>query len=233
MELKLTKKPKNPIIIQGFPGFGFVGSIATQFLIEHLNAEKIGSIESTEMVPIVAIHKGKVLDPLSVYYDKKHNIVILQALTNIGGFEWKVSEIVSQMYKTLNAKELICIEGVSADEDPKIDTYYQASNIKIKNKFDKLGLKPLNEGIVLGVTGALLLKNIPCSCIFVEANMNLPDSGAAAKIIEILDSYLGLKVDYKPLVKKAEAFEAKLKDLMVKTKQATSLKQNKDLDYLG
>ena len=41
MELKLDKKPKNPIIIEGFPGFGFVGTIATEFLIDHLNAKPI------------------------------------------------------------------------------------------------------------------------------------------------------------------------------------------------
>jgi len=29
MELRLNKRPKNPIIIEGFPGFGFVGTIAT------------------------------------------------------------------------------------------------------------------------------------------------------------------------------------------------------------
>ena len=42
MEIKLNRKPKNPIIIEGFPGIGFIGSITTEFLVEHLKAEKIG-----------------------------------------------------------------------------------------------------------------------------------------------------------------------------------------------
>ena len=42
MEIKLTKKPQNPTLIEGFPGFGLIGTITTEFLIEHLKAEKIG-----------------------------------------------------------------------------------------------------------------------------------------------------------------------------------------------
>ncbi|MBW2989975.1 PAC2 family protein, partial [Candidatus Woesearchaeota archaeon] len=42
MQIKLWKKPKNPIIIEGFPGFGLVGTIASEFLIDHLKTELIG-----------------------------------------------------------------------------------------------------------------------------------------------------------------------------------------------
>jgi len=41
MNFELSKKPKNPIILEGFPGFGLVGTISTEYLIEHLNAERL------------------------------------------------------------------------------------------------------------------------------------------------------------------------------------------------
>ena len=44
MEIKLYKKPKSPLIIEGFPGFGLVGTIATEFLLEHLQTEQIVKI---------------------------------------------------------------------------------------------------------------------------------------------------------------------------------------------
>jgi len=43
IKLNLTKNPKGVTIIEGFPGFGLVGTIATGFLIEHLKCEKIGT----------------------------------------------------------------------------------------------------------------------------------------------------------------------------------------------
>ena len=34
----------NPILIEGFPGLGMVGSIATQYLVKQLKAEKVGTL---------------------------------------------------------------------------------------------------------------------------------------------------------------------------------------------
>ena len=36
MKIELSTKPKSPTIIGGFPGFGLVGMIATEYLINHL-----------------------------------------------------------------------------------------------------------------------------------------------------------------------------------------------------
>ena len=75
MVVELTETPKNPIIIEGFPGFGFVSTIATEFLIKHLGAKKIGRINIPKTTPLAAIKNSEVLDPLEVYYDKKTNIL--------------------------------------------------------------------------------------------------------------------------------------------------------------
>jgi len=234
MELVLYKKPKNPIIIEGFPGFGFVGAISSQFLVEHLNAKPIGFIYSNEISPLVAIHKNELVRPLTIYYSEKHNIVILNALTPVNGFEWKIAKIIEDLYKTLKAKEVICLEGVNAlVPNNQSQAYYQTTNTKSQKKLDKLGLKQLGEGVILGVTGAVVLKNMPVSCIFAEAQMGLPDSRAAAKVIEVLDGYLGLKVDYKPLLKKAQEMEGKIKDIIGKTREAQDMKDKKELDYFG
>ena len=56
--------------------------------------------------------------------------------------------------------------------------------------FEKIGIPKLNEGIIMGVTGAVLLRveKTPISCLFAETHSNLPDSKAAAKIVEALVS---------------------------------------------
>jgi len=67
----------------------------------------------------------------------------------------------------------------------------------------------------------------------VETHSQLPDSRAAAKVIETLDRYLKLDVDYKPLLQKAQEFEGKLKDIMQQSKMASTEKEKKELNYLG
>ena len=62
MKLILKKKPKNVTIIEAFPGFGLIGTIATEFLIEHLKTEKIGIVEMEEVPAMIAIHQNKVIE---------------------------------------------------------------------------------------------------------------------------------------------------------------------------
>ncbi|MDP1729458.1 MAG: PAC2 family protein [archaeon] len=233
MEYEISTKPKSPVILEGFPGYGLVGTIVTEFLIKHLKAKQIGRINVEEVAPVVAVHDSKVVDPIGIYYDGKYNIIIVHALSAITGLEWKLANIIETLAKDLKAKEIISIEGVGnpmAGKDSK--AFYLSKN----PKFKKIKVEELKEGIILGVTGALLLKkNLTQSCIFAETHSQLPDSRAAAKVVEVLDEYLGLKVDFKPLLKEATLFEGKLKSLMEKAQTAGPRKEaapNKQI-YFG
>jgi len=235
MKLILNKKPKKVRILEGFPGFGLVGSITTEFLIDHLKCEKIGKISAEDSPPIVAIHE-EVIEPYGIFYNKKYNLVILHAINSPNGLEWKFAEIVKEMANKLDAKEIISIEGVGTNKpSDELEAFFYTKNPSFEKKFKKIGLKKLREGIIIGVTGALLLSidNVPLSCIFVEAHSQLPDSKAAAKMIEVLDKYLKLKVDYKPLLKQAEKFEEKLKELLLKSQEANEIQEKKQLSYVG
>lgn len=236
MSIELKEKPKSPTIIEGFPGFGFVSTIVTEFLVKHLNAKKIGRLSSEKLLPVSVIHNSKVIDPLEIYYAKKENIVILRTLTNVSGAEWEVAGLVSELAQRLKAKEVIGIEGIaSAEKDPGESNSYYYTTLDPK-KFEKAGVKDLKDGIVMGVTGVLLMKaekDLPISCIFAEANPGLPDSRAAAEVIKVLDSYLGLKVDYKPLMKTAGEVEDKLRSIISKIRESADKKDRKEISYLG
>lgn len=236
VQITLTKHPKNPIIIESFPGFGLVGTIAAEFLIDHLDTEMIGKIWFDKMPAITAIHEENVVHPMGLFYNKKYNIVILHAITGTQGIEWKLSHAIIDLAKKLNAKEIICLEGVGTPElSTTSEAFFYSSNPTKKSAFQKIGVRPLKEGIIMGVTSALLLNHdeFPFSCIFAEASSNMPDSKAAAKIIEILDKYLSLKVDYKPLLEQAKKFEEKIKGILSKSEEIQQLQEKKKLSYVG
>ncbi len=235
MKLVLTKKPKNVTIIEGFPGFGLIGTIATEYLMEHLDTEKIGIVEMDEVPAMIAIHQNKVIEPVSIHYNKKYNLVLVHAI-NIGKeLGWKVADIIVELAKVLSAKEIISLEGVGSPNPAQSRVFYYATRDGSLSK--KLGsiAQPLNEGIIVGVTGALLAKqlNLPIIALFAEAQNNLPDSRAAAEIIKALDAYAGLEVDPKPLLKQAEMFEKKLKGILQKGKEAEEIREDKKLSYVG
>ena len=79
----------------------------------------------------------------------------------------------------------------------------------------------------------LRVEKTPVSCIFAETHSNLPDSKAAAKVVEALDKYLGMEIDYKPLLEQAQKFEDKLKSILKKSQEAQDISDQKKLSYLG
>ena len=236
MEVKLWKKPKNCKIVEGFPGFGLVGTIASEFLIEHLKTEQIGKILFNDTPAMVAIHENKVVEPLGIFYNQKYNLVMLHAITATTHYEWEMAATIGKLASDLNAKEIISLEGVgSAEESEDTGVFYYANNEKNAKQFEKVGIKVLSEGIIIGVTGAILLRveKIPISCLFAETHTNLPDSKAAAKIVEALDKYIGMELDYKPLLEQAQKFEEKLKTLLQKSQEAQEVSDKKKLSYFG
>lgn len=233
MKIELREKPRNATIIEGFPGLGLIGTISTEYLIKHLNAKSIGYISSQKIAPMVAIHDSKVIQPLEVYYSKSKNIIILHALADVRGMEWDIAEALVELYKTLKAKEVISLEGILG-QGKESKTYYYTNDPKNK-KISKVKADTLKEGIIMGVTAALLLKNtsLTTTGFFVETHSKLPDSRAAAKIIEMLDGYLGLGVDYKPLEQAAAEFEEKLQGYVEKMKVASKKTDEKAENYFG
>jgi predicted ATP-grasp superfamily ATP-dependent carboligase len=185
---------------------------------------------------VVAIHEAKLMYPIGIYYNKKHNLVILHVVTNVQGNEWQLAEATIEVAKSLNAKEFLSIEGVGST-NPADDTriFFYTNKPSNAKHFEDIKIPVLKEGIVMGVTAALLVEadDFPLSCIFAEAHSQLPDSKAAAKVMEVLDKYLNLKIDYKPLLKQAEKFEEKLKRIMQQSKVSEDEHDKKMMSYVG
>jgi predicted ATP-grasp superfamily ATP-dependent carboligase len=240
IELKLKVKPKKAsVIIEGFPGFGFVATIAVEYLLNHLKAHSIGYFWSPRLAPLAFVHRGKVIQPLEIFHNDKYNIIILEAVAGVNGMEWDIADALLQLYKKIDAKEIISIEGISSSTERKEPAaYFYTLNEQNKKKFESMGLSSIREGVIFGPSGALMLKadkSVNTTFIFAETHSNLPDSRAAAKIIQVLGQYLELKIDYKPLLKRALEFEEQIKHIIQQAKQATLVKKEKEVSqpYIG
>jgi len=173
---------------------------------------------------------------MEIYYAKKENIVFIHAITGIRGMEWDIADTILELAKTLNAKEIISLEGVVSPLDDQLSRVFIRSNYSNSEKeFLKMGVEKLENGAVTGVTGALMLKSehVNSTFLFAETSAGMPDSRSSAELIKYLDSYLGLKIDPTPLIKQAEEFENKLKDLVKLSLNGSEDKNKDNLSYLG
>jgi uncharacterized protein len=235
MDISLSKIPKNPIIIDGFPGFGLVGSIATEFLIEHCACEQIGAHWFDKLPATLAVHDGKLIKPINIHYNEQRNLVIVHAISSGPGMEWEISEFITELAKKLEAKEILSLEGVGTDKPTEHpDVYFVTSDSSKKSHWESMGTKELKEGILVGVTSALLLKSsFPITALFAETHSELPDSKASAQIIQVLNKYLSLEVDTKPLLEQAKRFEDKLNNIIKQGASVQSQIKKKQLNYVG
>jgi len=58
---------ENPIIIEGVPDVGLVGSIAVSHMVIEQNFEEVGYVDSDLLPPVMVVHEKKVLNPIRLF----------------------------------------------------------------------------------------------------------------------------------------------------------------------
>ncbi len=234
LELQKDIIKKGATIIEGFPGFGLVGTIATEYLVQNLNFERVGMIVNDKLAPVVAIQDEKLFRPFPVMYNPEKNIVVIYGLNMAKGLEWDICDDVLNFASKIKAKRIICIEGLYNPESEESNVLYYSNDTEMKEKLKHIPV--MKNGIILGVTSAVLIKNRKrnVTCLFGETHSNIPDSVASAKVIDVLNKALHLNIDIKPLFNQAKDFEQKLKQVITRSNEVSRQKELKDdLSYIN
>ena len=81
IEIKLLDRfnLKGFTFLEGFPGAGLVGPMAISYIIEKQKMQYIGSIESDDFPPLIAIHGDKPMPPIRLYMNDKMKIMTVLA----------------------------------------------------------------------------------------------------------------------------------------------------------
>jgi len=168
MKITKTKKIKitTPILIEGLPGMGNVGKIATDFIIEDLKAKKIFEIYSEDFPNAVFVTENNLIElpKIEIYHKKIKNQDFLflagdiQPITENGTYNF-CKEILNLLEK-LKIKEIITLGGIGLQKIPKKPrVFLTGTNKKIISKYKSKELNPKIYGTVgpiIGVAGLLL-----------------------------------------------------------------------------
>ncbi|MDY1591934.1 MAG: PAC2 family protein [Methanofastidiosum sp.] len=222
----------NPIIIEGVPDIGLVGSIAVSHMVAEQNFEEVGYIKSDLFPPVMVVHGRKVLNPVRIF-QKGKLIAILSEIPIDPRPGYMLSKKLTQWYKEKGAELIISISGMSLQERIDIDdpeVFGTSNNEEILKKMEGSGVNILEEGFVSGFY-ALILKNsielnLNSSVLLAQCYPSYPDPGAAASILKILNKMTGLDVDVKQLTEQAEDLKVNYRALMEQT-NASIQRENK------
>jgi uncharacterized protein len=215
---------KDSTLIEGFPGVGLVGPMAVSYIIDKLGMTYIGYIESDDFPPIISIHNSKPMPPVRVYFSDKSKVVAIFAEFTIPIN--MVHELSGKLYdfvKSNNISRIISIGGIPNSVQGEGNVYVIASTEDSLNEAEKVGLNPVVEGVSTGVSAILLQKSslskISNINILVPVDTNIIDPKYAELAIKSINKLLKLNIDVNELEKEAKEVEAKVRDLMKKSRE--------------
>ena len=216
--VEVFEKPKlrDPVLIEGLPGIGFVANIAGLHLIHELKAERFAEIHSSAFQDLaVTVENGRTRSPVNeLYYYKGKNgerdIIVwygnTQALTTSGQYE--LCGRVLDVAKELNCKYVITLGGYRQEEvktPPQM--YCAASDHETLEEALALGTK-IMVGEIFGIAGIMVglakLRGVKSFSLLVDTLGTHPDVNATRSLLSALNKFLSMNIDLSRLDMAAE-----------------------------
>ena len=234
------------VMVSAFPSAGLATTVAGHYMIRALNLPRIGRFESPDLAPIAIVQGGEVHPTIRVYGRSDLGLVLSE-------FPPSPSQANSIARTILDAAErhkvrmILGFEGVvphppgdeeageeesavAEEQSPEqVWVAYSRKDSSILKALEPAKVRPLEDGVIGGVSGALLVqgmgREIPVAVLLVSARVaeGLPDHRAGAALIETLDRLLPeIQIDTGPLRAQAEQIEKALRAVMKSHPSATA-----------
>jgi uncharacterized protein len=234
VQVILEKEPsvKNPILIEGFPGIGLVGNIASQYIVNELNMTYLGSMSSKFFPPLAVLLGGVVNMPVRIYEDAAKGIIVLTADIPVHPLaSYDVGKEIVSWAESINAKEMVCLAGITV----MTEQHRVFGAVSKKDLLERI--KDVTEifelGTITGITGSIMnecrVRNLPAICLLGETASAEPDPRAAIAAVETLNKIYNLGVSTNKLSEQAEQIEVQMAQLAQQLKAATPEEQQSQM----
>jgi uncharacterized protein len=236
---------KDATIFCCFPSVGMVSSIVAHYLIEKLELEFVGGVIDPHLPPLCLVQDGEPLPPIRAYagtpicspkLTKCDKVILLMSELIVPEplvhgivdalFNWSKSADLAAgvlidafakqgMKSTMNGQEPV----VEYEDSDDISVLGVGSTVKMRELVGSLGIKPLEQGVIKGITGVLLgegrRRGLDIMSIMVEAHPTFPDARAAATLISHLNELLpAIELDHEPLLEEAKRIEEQVRSMV-------------------
>ena len=226
--VRLLEEPrvKDPVLIEGLPGIGFVANIAAMHIIRELGARRFAVITSSSFQDFaMTVEGGGIRTPINELYYCANRYIILygntQANTNTGQYElcWRVLELA----KRYGCRLVLTMGGYRRERvRERRRVFCAATSEELLEKAKKL-CDGVIVGNIYGAAGLLLglgkLMGMEGVCFLGETPGYYPDAKAAMEVLKVVSKFLGMEIDLSRLEQAAVVTEDMLKGLLAKTRE--------------
>lgn len=207
---------ENPVLVEGFPGVGLVGKIATDHLVSELEMQYHASVDC-DGLPQVGVYRGgdgTARPPVRLYVSEEHDLVALQSDVPIK------SEVIETVATCLTGWIVehdvmpIYLSGLPAERDDHPSLYGIATGAGSETLEEHDIGVPDEDGVVSGPTGALLNRaaqqGYDSLGLIVDSSPQFPDPKAASVLLEEgIAPIAGFSINVEDLVDRAAEIREK------------------------
>jgi uncharacterized protein len=231
VQVILEKEPsvKNPVLIEGFPGIGLVGNIASQYIVNELNMTYLGAMSSKFFPPLAVLLGGIVNMPVRIYEKAELQLVVITSDIPIHPLaSYDIGKEIVSWAESIKAKEMVCLAGITVMSEQHrvfgaVSTKEMLERIKDKMEIFELGT-------ITGITGSIMnecrIRKMPAICLLGETASAEPDPRAAIAAVETLNKIYDLGVSTTKLAEQADQIEVQMQQLATQLKAATPEEQS-------
>lgn len=223
------------LCVVGFPGVGLVGRIATDFLVSQFKLKRIASLQSDDFPPMAILVQGQTMSPVRIHAAPMvcgvdgmcNQLAVLQAeVTPTGDVLYELADALISWCLEKKVREMVVLEGFVRPEESKDKGVLGAgNNAETLGRLSKIGVKPLEEGVISGIAGPLSYlaesRGLNVTVLMAETAREFPDARASARLLEIIDPIVPhIDIDAEPLFARAEIIESRLKQNLEQHKES-------------
>lgn len=196
---------ENPIFVQGLPGFGNVGKIATYLLVKFCGAKPFAELYSPSFPDYVSVDsKGICSLPKYEFFAahmEKNDYIIMTGDTQPSFDDvvahYRVCNVILDFVERYGCNFIITIGGVPVTKE-KAQVYVAATSPRLATEFMEKGAIIYSKGRIVGATGLTLAlakeRGLDGICLLGSTTGLKADRGAGFAVFKFLMKALGNEV---------------------------------------
>ncbi len=224
-------KPKDPILVCGLPGSGYVGKLGVDHLITTFKARRVIEYQCDSFPPQVNVKEDGRVEPLraEVYYaptGQSNDLLVFtadaQPTTSEG--EYELSEMVVKLAKSYGVNTVYTLAAYITGAFSKVPRVFgAATSVDLLDSLSKNGVVLMKEGGITGMNGLMVgiaaLNGMKGICLLGETSGYVIDAGASQSVLETLSKLLKMRIDTSSLKERAEETRNVISQLQRMTNQ--------------
>lgn len=193
------------VLLAGFAEYGLAGLTAVDYLVDKLDLEPHGHIQTHGLPSITPFEDGTPRNHSRLFGDDESAFTILVGELHVP--DWISDEFAETLFEWASdagIEELVLCSGVPFTHGPDDHRpFYIATEDYRARRLEDASITPMNSGYLDGINGSIVMRGVNddiATCLYTTpAHAQSPDVEAALRILDAVTSVYGVEIDTEPL----------------------------------